>query len=872
MLFKIINPNSVPAASADHTDPVCGMTVDPADAAGSYDYNGKTYHFCNSSCLEQFKADPARFVHSQPQTAAEENDRDPVCGMHVDADKAAGMVEHAGHRYYFCSTSCIANFKADPQKYLQPPKGVISPGRENIEYTCPMDPEVRQIGPGSCPKCGMALEPVNVAPPVTRTEWTCPMHPQVVRSEAGSCPICGMALEPRTITVEEENPELRSMTRRFWASVALTSPVLALMISEMLPGKPLQARLGAAALVWVQFLLATPVVLWGGLPFFVRGWQSVVNRHLNMFTLIALGTGAAYLYSVAATLFPGIFPESFRDHHTGALAVYFEPAAAIVTLVLLGQVLELRARSQTSSAIRALLGLAPKTARVIRPDGTDEDVALEIVKTGDRLRVRPGEKVPVDGVVREGFSSVDESMVTGEAVPIEKEPGSKLTGGTINGTGGLVMEAERVGSDTLLAQIVRMVSEAQRSRAPIQRLADAVAGWFVPLVILVSLLTAIVWALYGPEPRMAHALVNAVAVLIIACPCALGLATPMSIMVGTGRGAQAGVLVRNAEALEVMERVDTLVVDKTGTLTEGRPKLTSVVLTEGFDEPTLLRLAASLEQASEHPLASAIVHGAKERNVQLARADDFRSVTGKGASARVDGRSVAIGNARLLEDLSIDTRLLANQADQMRTEGQTVVFVAVDGKPAGLIGVADPIKPSTEEAIRGLHAQRIKVVMLTGDNRRTAEAVARKLGIDQVEADVLPDQKSEVVKRLQKGGHIVAMAGDGINDAPALAQANVGIAMGTGTDVAIESASMTLVKGDLRAALRARRLSQATMRNIRQNLFFAFIYNVLGVPIAAGVLYPFFGLLLSPMIASAAMTFSSVSVIANALRLRQVEL
>ena len=798
---------------------------------------------------------------------------DPVCGMSVDPAHAAGSTQYNGKSYYFCHPSCLEKFQKDPEKYLAPKnKEVAQAAPENVEYTCPMDPEVRQIGPGSCPKCGMALEPVNVAPPTTKTEWTCPMHPEIVRSEPGSCPICGMALEPRTVTVEEDNPELRSMTRRFWASVALTSPILALMISEMLPGKPIQSWLGAQALIWAQFLLAAPVVVWGGWPFFVRGWQSIVNRHLNMFTLIALGTGASYFYSVAATLFPDIFPESFRDHHTGALAVYFEPAAVIITLVLLGQVLELRARSQTSSAIKALLGLAPRTARILRHNGSEEDVQLEHVKAGDLLRVRPGEKVPVDGVVREGVSSIDESMVTGEPVPVEKQSGSKVTGGTVNGTGSLVMEAERVGADTLLAQIVRMVSEAQRSRAPIQHLADSVAGWFVPLVIAVAVLTVIAWAVFGPAPAMANALVNAVAVLIIACPCALGLATPMSIMVGTGRGAQAGVLVRNAEALEVMEKVDTLVVDKTGTLTEGKPKLTSVIPTGDFDETTLLRLAASLEQASEHPLAAAIVQGAKERNVQLAQADDFRSVTGKGASARVDGRSVAIGNARLLEDQSIGTQPLIARAEEMRAEGQTVMFVAVDGKTEGLIGVADPIKGSAAEAIKGLHDQGIKLVMLTGDNKTTAESVARKLGIDQLEADVLPDQKAEVVKRLQAQGRTVAMAGDGINDAPALAQANVGIAIGTGTDVAIESASMTLVKGDLRAILRARRLSQATMRNIRQNLFFAFIYNLLGVPIAAGVLYPVFGLLLSPMIASAAMTFSSVSVIANALRLRQVDL
>jgi P-type Cu+ transporter len=871
MLIENNRPNTAAGTSPEHIDPVCGMTVDPETAAGSHQHNGRTYYFCNPSCAERFKADPSRFVHEH--VTAAQTHRDPVCGMEVDPEHAAGVVEHDGQRFYFCSPSCVERFKADPEKYLAPREtSSVAGGQDKAEYTCPMDPEVRQIGPGSCPKCGMALEPVHVAPPATRTEWTCPMHPEIVRSEPGSCPICGMALEPRTVALEEDNPELRSMTRRFWISVALTAPILFLMISEMLPGKPLQTWLGPRALVWVQFILATPVVLWGGWPFFVRGWQSVVNRSLNMFTLIALGTGAAYLYSVVATLFPGVFPDSFRDQHSGALAVYFEPAAVIVTLVLLGQVLELRARSRTSSAIRALLGLAPKTARVVRPDGGEEDIPLENVKAGDRLRVRPGEKVPVDGVVRDGVSSVDESMVTGEPVPVEKSSGDKVTGGTVNGTGSLIMQAERVGSETLLAQIVRMVGEAQRSRAPIQRLADVVAGWFVPMVIVIALLTALLWAVYGPEPKMAYALVNAVAVLIIACPCALGLATPMSIMVGTGRGAQAGVLVRNAEALEVMEKVDTLVVDKTGTLTEGKPKLTSVLPAEGFDETTLLLLAASLEQASEHPLAAAIVQGAKERNIQLLPVEDFQSITGKGVSARIQGGAVTVGNARLLEDLSVDARLLVDRADMLRAEGQTVMFVAVDRRPAGLISVADPIKASTTEAIKNLHAQGIKIVMLTGDNRRTAESVARKLGIDQVEADVLPAQKADVVKRLQSGGHIVAMAGDGINDAPALAQANVGIAMGTGTDVAIESASMTLIKGDLRGILRARRLSQATMRNIRQNLFFAFIYNALGVPVAAGALYPVFGLLLSPMIASAAMTFSSVSVIANALRLRHVQL
>lgn len=865
--------NQITDSSSEHVDPVCGMTVEPEDAAGSYVYQGKTYYFCNLGCLEQFRSDPSEFLHSGQRDGSLETHRDPVCGMEITEEEATDVVEHGNRTYFFCNASCAQKFKADPQKYLEPGKPELSAAAsEDTEYTCPMDPEVRQMGPGSCPKCGMALEPVNVGAPVTRTEWTCPMHPEIIRSEPGSCPICGMALEPRTVAIEEDNPELRSMTRRFIVCAALTLPVLVLMVSDMLPGKPLQAWLGSHWLIWVQFLLATPVVLWGGWPFFVRGWQSIVNRYPNMFTLIALGTGAAYAYSVAATLFPGVFPESFCDHHTGALAVYFEPAAVIVTLVLLGQVLELRARSQTSSAIRALLGLAPKTARLILPDGSEKDLPLEQVKAGDRLRIRPGEKVPVDGVVIDGASSIDESMVTGEPIPVEKESGSKVTGGTVNGTGALLMKAERVGSDTLLAQIVRMVSEAQRSRAPIQRLADSVAGWFVPIVIVVAVLTAVIWAIYGPEPAMAYALVNAVAVLIIACPCALGLATPMSIMVGTGRGARAGVLVRNAEALEVMEKVQTLVVDKTGTLTEGRPRLTSVVTADGFDEATVLGLVASLEQASEHPLAAAIVQGAREKSLRLSAPGDFRSITGKGATARVNGTLVAIGNPALLRDLAIDSGVLGKRADEMRAEGQTVMFAALDGKLAGLIGVADPIKTTTAEAVQGLHAQGIKVVMLTGDNRTTAEAVARKLGIDQVEADVLPEHKAEFVKRLQSGGHIVAMAGDGINDAPALAQANVGIAMGTGTDVAIESASMTLVKGDLRAILRARRLSQATMQNIRQNLFFAFVYNALGVPVAAGVLYPLWGLLLNPMIASAAMTFSSVSVIGNALRLRKVEL
>ena len=697
------------------------------------------------------------------------------------------------------------------------------------------------------------------------------MHPEVRQRGPGSCPICGMALEPVEVSLEElPNEELLDMSRRFWWSLALTTPILAFMVLELVPGQPLHHLISMRVATWIEFALATPVVLWGGWPFFVRGWSSVVSRHLNMFTLIALGVGAAYAYSVVATLAPGLFPPSFRMN--GSVAIYFEPAAVIVVLVLLGQVLELRARSRTSGAIRNLLGLAPKTARRIDAHGGEHDIPLEHVHVGDRLRVRPGERVPVDGVVLEGATAVDESMVTGEPIPVEKTAGAAVTGGTVNGTGTFVMQAQRVGSATLLAQIVRMVSEAQRSRAPIQRLADTVSAWFVPIVIAVAFVTFGVWAIYGPEPRLAHALVNAVAVLIIACPCALGLATPMSIMVGTGRGAEAGVLIRNAEALEILEEVKTLVVDKTGTLTEGRPRLSAVEALPGVDETMLVRLAASLEHVSEHPLAAAIVGGARDRGLTLFTVAGFESVTGQGVTGVVDGRRVAIGTAGYLERRRVDVGALRHPADALRRAGQTVVFVAIDDRPAGLLGVLDPIKPTTSEAIRALQSDGVKVVMLTGDNRATAEAVARAVGIDQVEADVLPEQKAAVVARFQQMGERVAMAGDGINDAPALARAHVGIAMGTGTDVAMESAGVTLVKGDLRGIVRARRLSRATMRNIRQNLFFAFIYNVLGVPLAAGVLYPVFGLLLSPMIASAAMTFSSVSVIANALRLRRVEL
>ena len=745
-------------------------------------------------------------------------------------------------------------------------------GLRAAQYICPMDPEVSQDHPGACPKCGMALERAAGSAPATRIEYTCPMHPEIVRDGPGSCPICGMALEPRIAVAEhEENPELASMTRRFWVSVVLTVPVLSLGMSDMIPGNPVSRLISMQTAGWIGLFLATPVVLWAGWPFFQRGWASIANRSLNMFTLIALGTGAAYIYSVIAVLFPQVFPAAFRGPR-GEVPVYFEAAAAITTLVLLGQVLELRARSQTSTAIRSLLKLSPRNARLVRADGTETDVPVEHLQAGDSMRVRPGEKVPVDGTITDGSSSIDESLVTGESLPVEKIVGARVIGGTVNGTGSFVMRAERVGSETTLAQIVKMVSEAQRSRAPVQRLADKVAGYFVPAVVLIAVLTFIAWASFGPAPKMAHALLSAVAVLIIACPCALGLATPMAIMVGTGRGALAGVLIKNAEALEILEKVDTLVVDKTGTLTEGKPRVTSVVAIAGQSESEVLRLAATLEKASEHPLAAAILAAAAERKLVAGTVEGFQATTGKGVSGLVASKRVALGNRAMLEELKVSFAELDDRARAQEVDGQTVMFVAVDGRAIGIIGVADPIKATTRDAIELLKREGIQIVMLTGDSSATANAVARRLGIEKVIAGVLPDKKAEAIRALQAEGKIVAMAGDGVNDAPALTQANVGIAMGTGTDVAIESAGITLLAGDLRGVSRARNLSRATMRNIRQNLFFAFAYNSVGIPVAAGILYPLFGLLLSPILASAAMTFSSVSVIANALRLRRVDL
>jgi Cu+-exporting ATPase len=763
--------------------------------------------------------------------------RDPVCGMSIDPETAAGgSYEYQGATYSFCNPRCRERFIADPGKYLDsaPAEPMASMAASGREYTCPMHPEVVQLGPGSCPKCGMALEP----------------------RDAGE--------------FDDENPELADMGRRFWFSAALTLPTLALAMSEMLPGQPVQQLIAPQISAWIQLALATPVVAWGGWPFFLRGWASIRHRSPNMFTLIAIGTGAAYGFSVFATLFPELLPHTMA--HAGAVPVYFEAAAVIVTLVLLGQVLELRARAATSGAIRALLGLSPKTARRIGADGRESDVPLDEVAVGDRLRVRPSERIPVDGRVDQGGSSVDESMLTGEALAVEKAAGDAVTGGTLNGSGGFVMEVTRVGAETLLSRIVGMVADAQRSRAAVQRLADQVSAWFVPAVILVAGVTAVVWGVWGPEPRLAHAVLNAVAVLIVACPCALGLATPMSIMVGTGRGAQMGVLIKNAEALELLQKVDTLVVDKTGTLTEGRPRLQTVFGAAGQGEDAVLGVAAALEKGSEHPLAEAVLLGADARGLSVATLEDFEARVGRGVTGTLRGLDVALGNRRLMAELAVDLGELEPRGEALRREGQTVVFVAQAGVAIGLLGIADPVKRSTPEALRQLREAGVRVVMLTGDNRTTAEAVARELGIDEVHAEVLPEQKGRIVAELQATGAVVAMAGDGTNDAPALARAHVGIAMGTGTDVAMESAGITLVKGDLRGIVRARRLSQHTMRNIRQNLFFAMVYNGLGVPVAAGILYPVFGVLMSPMIASAAMAFSSVSVIGNALRLRRVDL
>ena len=821
-------------------DPVCGMRVDPATSRHRFEHQGQTFHFCSAGCRTKFAANPAKYLATDQAPASDgalSAVRDPVCGMSVDPATSKHRFEHQGQTFHFCSAGCRTKFAAEPAKYLkdkapppETPAGTI--------YTCPMHPEIRQVGPGSCPICGMALEP------------------EVASLDAAP------------------NAELADMTRRFWIGALLAAPAVILEMGGHLVG---DRFVGSHGLIdptwsnWIQFAFATPVVLWAGWPFFVRGWQSLRTGNLNMFTLIAMGSGVAYVYSVVGTIAPQAFPATFQGHG-GAVAVYFEAAAVITVLVLLGQVLELRARDATSGAIRALLQLAPKTARRIGDDGADDEVQIDSLMVGDRLRVRPGEKVPVDGIILEGRSSLDESLVTGESMPVTKEVDGKVIAGTLNQSGSFVMRADKVGRDTLLSQIVKMVADAQRSRAPIQRLADQVAGWFVPTVIAVALIAFGAWAIFGPEPRMAFGLVAAVSVLIIACPCALGLATPMSIMVGIGRGAQEGVLIKNAEALERMEKVDTLVVDKTGTLTEGKPKVVSIVPATGFDDNEILRLAASVERASEHPLADAIVRAAKERSIDLAAVDGFDSPTGKGATGKVEGKSVLLGNANFLTSLGVESQALDAEGERLRGDGATVINMAVDGRLAGIFAIADPVKPSTPAALKALAAEGIKVIMLTGDNRTTANAVARTLGITDVEAEVLPDQKSAVVAKLQKAGRIVAMAGDGVNDAPALAAAEVGIAMGTGTDVAMQSAGITLLKGDLGGIVRARRLSQATMANIRQNLFFAFIYNAAGIPIAAGILYPSFGILLSPIIAAGAMALSSVSVVGNALRLRSTKL
>ena len=897
-------------------DPVCGMRVDPAKSRFSHEHDGQRYYFCCGGCQAAFANDPTPFLaaasSAEPVAARPEAATDPVCGMSVDPAAAAHSHTHAGTTYYFCCAGCRSKFEADPQRYLAaagspdagsghgaaPAADLPAEAAAQTWYSCPMCPGVRQLGPGACPKCGMALDAEIGADSLQPTvEYTCPMHPEVVRDGPGACPKCGMALEPRTVVPDAANPELDDMTRRFRGAALVGFPVFALAMGEMLLGERVTAAIDRTASNWLQLACATPVVWWAGWPFFARAWASVVNRSPNMFTLIALGVGAAYAYSAAATVAPGLFPDGFRM--AGGVEPYFDTAVVIIALVLLGQVLEQRARGRTGAALRALLCLAPATARRItggpgEAEGREEDVPLAAVAAGDLLRVRPGERVPVDGIVVEGAGAVDESMLTGEPLPVEKGPGARIVGGTLNGTGSLVMRAERVGTDTLLARIVAMVGEAQRSRAPIQRLADRVAAVFVPAVVVVAGLAFAAWSVWGPEPRLALALVSSVAVLVIACPCALGLATPMSIMVGTGRGAGAGVLIRNAEALETLERVDTLLVDKTGTLTEGRPEVAAVVpadpgttadTADGDTSPEaaavapgaaaedeLLRMAAALERGSEHPLAEAITRAADARGLTVPPAVDFRAEVGRGVRGTVEGRAAILGTPELLAEAGVDAAPLAARADKLRREGQTVVFVAVGDRLAGLIGVADPVKATTPEAVRKLRAEGLDLVMVTGDNPVTAGAVAARLGIRDVVAGVLPADKRRIVAERQAAGRVVAMAGDGINDAPALAEAAVGIAMGTGTDVAMESAGVTLVRGDLRAIAQARRLSRATMRNIRQNLFLAFVYNTVGVPVAAGLLYPFLGILISPIWASAAMTLSSLSVIANALRLRRVEL
>ncbi|MFQ6609686.1 MAG: heavy metal translocating P-type ATPase [Fidelibacterota bacterium] len=867
-------------------DPVCGLIVSAESAALIKKVDGIEYGFCSTACAQSFLNHQEKYVHVEISETDHRytgasiiegkntHTTDPVCGMTVDPKTVADSIEFEGTVYFFCSHHCAHQFQVDPAAYLKKPEHTHHHTESNSHtlpgttFTCPMHPEIRQNKPGSCTKCGMALEPVNPVPEAA-TRYICPMHPDVIQNEPGACPICGMALEPMTVTIEAKNPELTDMTRRFGISLVLAVPLLVITMwsmffsSTLIPGTWQR---------WIELIFATPVVLWAGAPFLRKGWQSIRTRNLNMFTLIAVGTGVAYLYSMIAAIFPHMFPAAFRDSE-GMVPLYFEAAAVIITLVLLGQVLELHAREKTSGAIKALLGLIPKTARLVKDDSSEAEIPLEQVNPGDKLRVRPGEKIPVDGEIVDGSSHIDESMITGEPMPVAKAPGSPVTGATINGTGSFVMKAEKVGSDTLLSQIVKMVSDAQRSRAPIQGLADTVAGYFVPIVIGISVLTFFIWMLIGPEPRFAFALVNAVAVLIIACPCALGLATPMSIMVGTGRGATAGVLIKNAAALETFEKIDTLVVDKTGTLTEGKPRVTSLKATDSITPVEMLQLAASLEQASEHPLAAAVVEAAKDRNIELAKPEEFKSYTGKGASGSIQGRVVTIGNSKFMEELDVDIiDNMESEASMLWEKGATVLFVAIDWQMSGVIGIADPIKRTTPEAIQALKKNHIQVVMLTGDTQETAQKVARELGIEQVEADVLPEQKHEVIQRLQENGNTVAMAGDGINDAPALAQADIGVAMGTGTDVAIESAGITLVKGDLTGIVRALNLSRGTMRNIRQNLFWAFAYNSLGVPVAAGILYPFFGLLLSPIIAAAAMSFSSVSVIGNALRLKRLSL